>query len=83
MLTLLTGALTIAAARAIEERLFRKQFHREWIIAVALPDKSSSAMLISVDRDRRIIGADRSARHMLSRSGHDRLEQGVGDAGRL
>ena len=27
----LTGALTIAAARAIEERLFRKQFHREWV----------------------------------------------------
>ena len=53
----LTGALTIAAARAIEERLFRKQFHREWIIAVGLPDESSSAMLISVDRDRRIIGA--------------------------
>jgi AraC-like DNA-binding protein len=74
----LTGALTIAAARAIEERLFRKQFHREWIIAVALPDESSSAMLISVDRDRRIIGADRSGRHVLSRSGHDRLEQGVG-----
>jgi AraC-like DNA-binding protein len=74
----LTGALTIATARAIEERLFRKQFHREWIIAVGLPDESSSAMLISVDRDRRIIGADRSARHVLSRSGHDRLEQGVG-----
>ena len=35
-------------------------------------------MLISVDRDRRILGADRSARHVLSRSGHDRLEQGVG-----
>jgi succinate-semialdehyde dehydrogenase/glutarate-semialdehyde dehydrogenase/succinate-semialdehyde dehydrogenase len=35
-------------------------------------------MLISVDRDRRIVGADRSARRMLSRSGHDRLEQGVG-----
>jgi AraC-like DNA-binding protein len=58
--------------------LFRKQFHREWIIAVGLPDESSSAMLISVDHDRRIIGADRSARHLLSRSGHDRLEQGVG-----
>src|ERR1700731_5068700 len=71
------GALTIATARAIEERLFRKQFHREWIIAVGLPDESSSAMLISVDRDRQIIGADRSARLMLS-SGHDRLEQGIG-----
>ena len=74
----LTGALTIATARAIDERLFRKQFHREWIIAVGLPDEFSSAMLISVDRDRRIMGADRSARHVLSRSGHDRLEQGVG-----
>ena len=58
--------------------MFRKQFHREWIIAVGLPDESSPAMLISVDRDRWIIGSDRSARHVLSRSGHDRLEQGVG-----
>jgi AraC-like DNA-binding protein len=62
----LTGALTIAAARAIEERMFREQFRREWIIAVRVPDDLGSAMLIAVDRDRRIVGADRVGRNVLS-----------------
>ena len=74
----LTGALTVASARAIEERLFRKQFCREWILAIWSPGDSSPAMLISVDRERRIVGADRSARLVLTRSEHDRLEQGLG-----
>ncbi|HWE07560.1 MAG TPA: GAF domain-containing protein, partial [Rhizomicrobium sp.] len=71
----LTGALTIATARAIEERLFRRQFRREWIVAVGPPDESNSAMLIAVDRDHRIVGADRNARRVLSRSGRDPLAQ--------
>ena len=65
----LTGALTVASARAIEERLFRKQFCREWILAIWSPGDFSPAMLISVDRERRIVGADRSARLVLTRSG--------------
>jgi AraC-like DNA-binding protein len=74
----LTGALTIATARAIEERLFRKQFRREWIIAVGPADESNSAMLIAVDRDHRIVGADRNARRVLSHSGRDPLKQAAG-----
>ena len=31
----LTGALTVRSARAIEERFFREQFRREWIVAVS------------------------------------------------
>jgi AraC-like DNA-binding protein len=65
----LTGALTISAARAIEERMFRKQFRRDWIIAIRAADEPGSAFLIAVDRDRRITGADRNARRMLSRDG--------------
>jgi transcriptional regulator of acetoin/glycerol metabolism len=33
----LTGVLTVRSARAIEERFFREQFRREWIVAVAPP----------------------------------------------
>jgi transcriptional regulator of acetoin/glycerol metabolism len=65
----LTGPLTISAARAIEERMFREQFRRGWIIAVRVPDDAGSAMLIAVDRDRRIIGADRVGRKVLSHWG--------------
>ena len=67
----LTGALTIAAARAIEERLFRKQFHRCWILASGAMDGSGQTMLIAVDQDLHIVGAGWHARQRLRRSGHD------------
>jgi transcriptional regulator of acetoin/glycerol metabolism/AraC-like DNA-binding protein len=65
----LTGGLVTAAARAIEERLFRERHRRDWIIAVRVPDDLGSAMLIAVDRDWRIVGADRVGRSVLSRWG--------------
>jgi AraC-like DNA-binding protein len=73
----LAGSLTVASARAIEERLFRKQFCREWIIAVGPPDASGSAMLIAVDRDQAIVGADRNAHLVLSRHGNGRPARNV------
>jgi AraC-like DNA-binding protein len=73
----LTGALTVAAARAIEERLFRKQFRRNWIIAVGLPNESGSTMLIAIDRDQQITGVDRSARGLVSGLGNGRLAEGA------
>jgi AraC-like DNA-binding protein len=72
----LTGALTEASARAIEERSFRERFRREWIVAVAPPDGAGSAMLLAVDRDQRIVGADRNSRTTLLRNNHS-LEKGV------
>ena len=63
----LTGALTQASARAIEERLFREQFRQDWIVALAVPEGAGSTMLIAVDQDQRIVGGDRNARIMLSR----------------
>jgi AraC-like DNA-binding protein len=67
----MTGALTAAAARAIEERLFRKQFHRAWIVATGPADGSGSPILIAVDQGLRIVGAGWHARQMFRRSGHD------------
>jgi AraC-like DNA-binding protein len=58
----LTGVLTIASARAIEERFFREQFRRARIIALAMPQHRGTGMLLAVDHDHRIIAADRAAR---------------------
>src|SRR5882762_4716377 len=61
----LTGVLTIRSARAIEERFFREQFRREWIVAVAPPEGGVSGMLLAIDGNQRIIGANRVARTSL------------------
>ncbi len=61
----LTGALTIRSARAIEERFFRDQFRRAWIVAVAPPDGGAQGMLMAIDADQRIVGANRVARRSL------------------
>src|SRR5262249_547723 len=61
----LTGALSIEVARAIEERFFREQYRRQWIVAIALPEESAPGMLLAVDGSQRIVGADRVARRRL------------------
>jgi transcriptional regulator of acetoin/glycerol metabolism/AraC-like DNA-binding protein len=61
----LTGALTINAASAIEERFFREHFHREWIVAVAPQAESGRGMLLAVDGHAHIVGANRLARTSL------------------
>jgi AraC-like DNA-binding protein len=61
----LTGALTIKSARAIEERFFREQFRREWIVAVAAPENSAIGMLLAIDGNQQIVGANRAARTSL------------------
>jgi AraC-like DNA-binding protein len=58
----LTGALTIASARAIEERFFRERFRHEWILATATPEDRSATMLLACDNNQRIVGANRAAR---------------------
>ena len=59
-------AATIATARAVEERLFREHFRYAWIIATAPMDETVPGVLLAVDEDQRIIGADRSARTAFS-----------------
>jgi AraC-like DNA-binding protein len=61
----LTGALTVNAARAIEERYFREHFHREWIVAVAPRAEGGAGLLLAVDGNQRIVGANRLARTTL------------------
>ena len=61
----LTGALTVKSARAIEERFFREQYRRDWIVAVAPPEGGASGILLAVDGDQRITGANRVARKSL------------------
>jgi len=62
-------------ARAIEERLFREKFRRDWIMALASPDGGGPGLLLAVDGRQRIVGADRHARSMLA-ARSVRLESG-------
>jgi AraC-like DNA-binding protein len=55
-------AATTASARAIEERLFRECYSQAWNVAAVPADESGPALLLAVDDDRRIVGADRVAR---------------------
>ena len=61
----LTGVLTVNSARAIEERFFREHFHREWIVAIASAEEGAPGMLLAVDGNQRIVGANRVARTAL------------------
>lgn len=59
-------AATIAAARAVEERLFREYFRHAWVVAAMPMDETVAGLLLAVDEDQRITGADRAARAVLS-----------------
>jgi AraC-like DNA-binding protein len=61
----LTGALTVRSACAIEERFFREQFRRGWIVALAPPEGAGPGMLLAIDGDQRIMGVNRVARTSL------------------
>jgi AraC-like DNA-binding protein len=63
----LANTVLRTTARAIEERAFRKRYHREWIIALATPNSSGPGMLVAVEgQQQRIVGADRYAQSTLS-----------------
>jgi AraC-like DNA-binding protein len=72
----LTGALTRASARSIEELWFRDCFRQAWVIALAPVDDDRATVLLAVDEDQRIVGADRGARTELLRNG-GRIEDGI------
>jgi AraC-like DNA-binding protein len=71
----LTGALTTATAGAIEERYFREHFRLEWVIAVAM-EESASTVLLAVDGNQRIVGANRAARRCFA-LGESGLQAGI------
>jgi AraC-like DNA-binding protein len=60
----LTLPLVVDSARQIEERLFRERFARSWVIALAIEGDQSGALL-AVDKEHRVIGADRFARRLF------------------
>ena len=72
----LTGALTANSARNIEERFFRERFRQGWIVAVAPPEGGATGMLLAVDSNQRILGANRTARISLLLDDY-RLRSGV------
>ena len=57
-------ALTVDAARSIEERLFRHVHRGRWILSAIAPTRSQ-AILLAVEDDERVVGADRQARAAL------------------
>src|SRR5271170_1735796 len=61
----LTGALTVMSARAIAGRFFRERFRREWILAVSPNEDGQPGMLLAVDGNQQIVGANRAARTSL------------------
>jgi transcriptional regulator of acetoin/glycerol metabolism len=72
----LTLPLVAASARAHEERLFRERFARAWIIALAPLSDDQLAPLLAIDRDCRVVGADRCARAELGIT-PERLQSGL------
>jgi AraC-like DNA-binding protein len=62
----LAMAATKVSARSIEERVFRAHFRHAWNIAAAPCGGSDVAVLLAVDNDQRILGADQMARRLFS-----------------
>jgi AraC-like DNA-binding protein len=62
----LAMAATKVSARSIEERIFREYFRHAWTIATASWGGSGVAVLLAVDNDQRILGADQIARRLFS-----------------
>jgi DNA-binding CsgD family transcriptional regulator len=60
----LAFALTIEAARSIEERLFRHVHRRAWILSAFAPGRPQP-LLLAVENDERVVAADRHARAAL------------------
>jgi len=62
----LAMAATRVSARCIEERIFRGYFRHAWNIAAAPCGGSDVAVMLAVDNDQRILGADQIARRLFS-----------------
>jgi AraC-like DNA-binding protein len=77
----MSRALLRAAARAIEERLFRDQYRREWIVMASPDEVPGSAMLFAVDRYQNIVAADRYARDVFT--GHQNGLDAIVQAGSI
>jgi transcriptional regulator of acetoin/glycerol metabolism len=70
-------AVITVYARAIQERQFREHFRRASVLALERSDVNEAPILLALDADLRLSGADHEARIRLSLS-DERLETGVG-----
>jgi AraC-like DNA-binding protein len=57
------------AASAITERWFRMLHHQDWIVAARHQDATDASIILAVDRDQRLVGADRRVRQLLDDRG--------------
>lgn len=58
-------------ATLIEERLFREHFRDYWIIAVAPENGDRQGLLLAIDKEQHIVGADQHARTHFALSDRD------------
>jgi AraC-like DNA-binding protein len=65
----LLRALIDAAARSITERWFRLVHRRQWILAAMRRNAPHTCVLLAVDQDQRLLGAEKTARQLLARIG--------------
>lgn len=61
----LVMAAVTASVRAIEERLFRYSFRRAWTVAGTPQQTNGAGLLLAVDDDQCVVGADHVAREAL------------------
>jgi AraC-like DNA-binding protein len=69
-------AIAASTANAITERFFRIHYRQQWIMAAQCTGQPGERMLLAVDRDYRVLGADYQAQHIL-RSRGMRFEPGL------
>ena len=67
----LLRAFIQSAARALSERWFRLCYCRQWIMAALRQDGSHTFILLALDRNQRLIGADRQGREFLEALGRN------------
>jgi AraC-like DNA-binding protein len=69
-------AIVVNSARTIEERLFRERFRAAWVIALDAGE-DETALLLAINDEHAIVGANRNARVALSLDDAS-LQQGQG-----
>jgi AraC-like DNA-binding protein len=69
-------AIAESTANAITERFFRIRYRQQWIMAAQCSGQPGKRMLLAVDRDYRVVGADYEAQHILRSRGTE-FERGL------
>jgi AraC-like DNA-binding protein len=69
-------ALAESAARAITERWFRLVHRCHWVLAAMPRNTPDACIILAVDRNQRIVGANRQARQLLEQRGQ-RVAEGL------